>query len=56
MDQMFGGLARVVKPQGAVIMFMSIIKVETMIKLAEKHGFYYKTTGIWHKKILCPGI
>lgn len=54
MDQMFGGLARVVKPQGAVIMFMSIIKVETMIKLAEKHGFYYKTTGIWHKKNPMP--
>ena len=30
-------------------MFMSIIKVETIIRLAEKHGFYYKTTGIWHK-------
>ena len=32
-----------------MIIFMSIIKVETIIKLAEKHGFYYKTTGIWHK-------
>ena len=30
-------------------MFMSLIKIETIIKLAEKHGFYYKTTGIWHK-------
>tara|TARA_B100000686_G_C16704349_1_gene925341 strand:+ start:19 stop:480 length:462 start_codon:yes stop_codon:yes gene_type:complete len=25
------------------------MKIETMIRLAEKHGFYYKTTGIWHK-------
>lgn len=31
------------------IVFMAIIKVETIIKLAEKHGFYYKTTGIWYK-------
>ena len=30
-------------------MFMAIIKVETIIRIAEKHGFYYKTTGIWHK-------
>lgn len=34
---------------GSLIVFMSIIKVETIIELAEKHGFYYKTTGIWHK-------
>ena len=32
-----------------MIVFMAIIKVETVIQLAEKHGFYYKTTGIWHK-------
>ncbi len=54
MDKMFEGLARVVKPKGSVIMFMSIIKVETIISLAEKHGFYYKTTGIWHKKNPMP--
>ena len=34
---------------GTMIVFMAIIKVETIIRLAEKHGFYYKTTGIWHK-------
>lgn len=49
MDQLFEELARVIKRRGSVIMFMSIIKVESIIKLAEKHGFYYKTTGIWHK-------
>lgn len=32
-----------------MIVFMAAIKVETTISLAEKHGFYYKTTGIWHK-------
>jgi site-specific DNA-methyltransferase (adenine-specific) len=28
---------------------MSLIKVETLIRLAEEHGFYYKTVGVWHK-------
>lgn len=50
----FAELSRVVKESSSVIMFMSIIKVETIIRLAEKHGFYYKTTGIWHKKNPMP--
>ena len=33
---------------------MAIIKVETIIKIAEKYGFYYKCTGIWHKKNPMP--
>lgn len=49
MDNFFENSARVIKSGGSMIIFMSIIKVETIIKLAEKHGFYYKTTGIWHK-------
>ena len=40
---------RVMKDRGSLIIFMSIIKVETLIKIAQKVGFYYKTTGIWHK-------
>jgi len=32
-----------------MIVFMAIIKVESIIKIAERHGLYYKTTGIWHK-------
>ena len=54
MDEMFGELARIVKTGGSMIVFMSIIKVETIIQLAQKHGFYYKTTGIWHKKNPMP--
>ena len=54
MDEMFSELARIIKTRGSAIMFMSIIKVESIIKLAEKHGFYYKTTGIWHKKNPMP--
>lgn len=49
MDSFFEDAARIIKTGGSMIIFMSIIKVETIIKLAEKHGFYYKTTGIWHK-------
>ena len=46
--------ARFMKKGGSIIVFMAIIKVETVIKLAEKYGFYYKTTGIWHKKNPMP--
>ena len=31
------------------MLFMSLIKLETIIAMAQKHKFYYKTTGIWHK-------
>jgi len=49
MDDFFKESAKVMKKGGTMIMFMAIIKVETIIRIAEKHGFYYKTTGIWHK-------
>jgi site-specific DNA-methyltransferase (adenine-specific) len=45
---------RVLKKKGAMILFMSLIKLETIIELAEKNGFYYKTVGIWHKKNPMP--
>ena len=54
MEQFFASAARVMKKGGSIIVFMAIIKVETVIKLAEKYGFYYKTTGIWHKKNPMP--
>ena len=49
MDAFFENSSKVIKVGGTMIMFMSILKVETLIKIAEKYGFYYKTTGIWHK-------
>lgn len=49
MDKFFQSAARIIKIGGTMIVFMSIIKVETIIRLASKYGFYYKTTGIWHK-------
>lgn len=54
MDEFFEEAARIIKYGGTMIVFMSIIKVETIIKLATKHGFYYKTTGIWHKQNPMP--
>ena len=49
MDSMFEEAARLLKAGGAMIVFMAVIKVETIVELAQKHGFYYKTTGTWHK-------
>lgn len=49
MDKMATELFRVVKNGGAVVVFMSIIKVGSIKDIFEKAGFYYKTTGIWHK-------
>ena len=54
MSEFFSESSRIIKNGGSVIIFMSIIKVETIIKLDEKFGFYYKTTGIWHKKNPMP--
>jgi len=49
MDAFFASASRIIRKGGSMIVFMAIIKVETIIQLATKHGFYYKTTGIWHK-------
>lgn len=54
MDGFFEEAVRVLKRGGAMIVFMSIIKVETLIRIAERHGLYYKTTGIWHKQNPMP--
>lgn len=49
MKLLFKEASRVMKKSGSLIMFMSLIKIESVIKIAEEYGFYYKTTGIWHK-------
>ena len=48
MGQMFDESARVLRKGGAMVVFMAVIKVETIVRLAQEHGFYYKTTGTWH--------
>lgn len=49
MDLFLGECHRVLKVRGTLLIFMSVIKAETIINLAQKHKFYYKTVGIWHK-------
>lgn len=49
MDEFFRESARILKKGGAVLVFMAVIKVETLIRIAQENGFYYKTTGSWHK-------
>lgn len=49
MDVLMQELHRVLKPRGAAIIFMSLMRMETLIKISEKHMFYYKTIGVWHK-------
>lgn len=49
MDAFFEEASRTLRKGGALIVFMAVIKLETLIGLAQKHGFYYKTTGSWHK-------
>lgn len=49
MDVFFNESSRILKKSGALLLFMSLIKIETIIKIASKYKFYYKTTGIWHK-------
>jgi DNA modification methylase len=49
MDDFFEESVRVLKKGGAMLVFMSIIKMETLIRIAKRHKLYYKTTGIWHK-------
>lgn len=49
MSRFLAQCARVIKTRGTLIIFMSVIKVADIIKMATKHGFYYKTTGTWHK-------
>lgn len=49
MDIFLSECHRVLKKKGNLLIFMSVIKAETIISLATKNGFYYKTVGTWHK-------
>lgn len=54
MELFFSHCSRILKKRGTLIVFMAIIKVQDIIRLADKYSFYYKTTGIWHKKNPMP--
>lgn len=49
MENFFYESNRILAKKGNLLLFMSLIKIETVVRLAEKAGLYYKTTGIWHK-------
>lgn len=49
MEQFFQQSNRVLKKRGSMICFMSLMKIESIINIAEKNRFYYKTVGVWHK-------
>lgn len=49
MGVLFRDCSRVLKTGGSLVMFMSLMKVESVIAMAQEVGFYYKTTGVWHK-------
>lgn len=49
MEEFFELSSKVLKKGGALLIFMSLLKVESIVKIAEKYKFYYKTTGVWHK-------
>lgn len=49
MNDFFEESSRVLRKDGALLIFVSLIKIETILSLAEQNGFYYKTTGVWHK-------
>ena len=54
MAELADELFRVTRVGGSVLLFMSILKVETIKQIFETAGFYYKTTGVWHKKNPIP--
>ncbi|WP_193078614.1 DNA-methyltransferase [Brevibacterium aurantiacum] len=54
MESLFRQSSRIMAPGGSAIVFMSILKVEAIVTIAKKYGFYYKTTGIWHKRNPMP--
>ena len=49
MEQFFEQSNRILKKRGSMICFMSLMKIESILKISEKNNFYYKTVGIWHK-------
>lgn len=54
MHSFFEQAHRVLKEKGSMIMFMSLLRIETVVEIATEHNFYYKTTGVWHKKNPMP--
>jgi len=54
MDTFIRESVRVLNPVGSLIVFFDYRKIETMMSICARHGLYYKTTGIWHKRGAMP--
>ena len=52
----FKELSRILKNGASMIVFMSILRVETLVEIANEFGFYYKTTEFGTKQIQCLEI
>ena len=49
MDKFFQEVFSKLKIGANIIIFISSLRIESIVEIAEKYGFYYKTTGVWHK-------
>lgn len=54
MNSFFREAGRVIKNGGSMVIFTSVLKLDMIIQLGQKHGFYYKTVGVWHKSNPLP--
>lgn len=45
----FNEANRVIRNGGTLLTFMSVLKIESVVEVAQAANFYYKTTGVWHK-------
>lgn len=49
MDKFFQKVSPKLKIGANIIIFISSLRIESIVEIAERYGFYYKTTGVWHK-------
>lgn len=49
MDKFFQEVSSKLKIGANVIIFLSSLRIESIVEMAGRYGFYYKTTGVWHK-------
>ena len=49
MESFLKECSRVLKKRGTLIVFMAVIRVSDIIRIAQSTKLYYKTTGVWHK-------
>lgn len=48
-DNFFTQAERVIKKKGTLIIFTSYLYIGSVVEIAEKHNFYFKNVGVWHK-------